>query len=53
MLFGLRPEYHQAAVELGKELVARRLRFVYGGAHLGLMAVVANTVLEEVGDSIP
>jgi uncharacterized protein (TIGR00730 family) len=46
---GLRPEYRDSAIQLGKELVNRRLRLVYGGANLGLMAVVANTVLDEGG----
>lgn len=46
---GLRPEYRDAAVELGRELARRRMRLVYGGAGIGLMAAVANTVLEHNG----
>ncbi|MHC4398976.1 MAG: LOG family protein [Planctomycetota bacterium] len=46
---GRRPEYRESAVALGRELVARRLRLVYGGSNRGLMTVVANTVLEEGG----
>ena len=46
---GLRPQYREAAIQLGNELVKRRLHLVYGGANLGLMAVVANTVLENGG----
>lgn len=46
---GLRSEYRESAIELGKELVKRQLHLVYGGANVGLMAVVANTVLDEGG----
>lgn len=46
---GLQPEYRQAARELGRELARRQLRLVYGGANVGLMAVVANAVLEAGG----
>jgi uncharacterized protein (TIGR00730 family) len=43
---GTRPEYAQAAKELGKELIARGYGLVYGGGNVGLMSVVADTVLE-------
>ena len=46
---GLRTEYREAAIQLGKELAKRQLRLIYGGANVGLMAVVANTVLAEGG----
>jgi len=46
---GRRTEYGEAAIELGNELVKRQLRLVYGGANVGLMAVVANTVLDQGG----
>jgi uncharacterized protein (TIGR00730 family) len=49
---GIRPEYQQAARELGQELVARGLGLVYGGASVGLMGAVANTVLAEGGEVI-
>lgn len=49
---GIRPEYQQAARALGQELVARGLGLVYGGASVGLMGVVANTVLAEGGEVI-
>ena len=42
---GARPEYALAAQELGRALVARRLGLVYGGARVGLMGAVADTVL--------
>jgi uncharacterized protein (TIGR00730 family) len=46
---GRRPEYRESAIELGKEIVKRQLHLVYGGANLGLMAAVANTVLDGGG----
>ena len=49
---GTRPEYHEAAAALGKELVARNLGLVYGGASVGLMGVVADTVLAAGGEVI-
>jgi uncharacterized protein (TIGR00730 family) len=49
---GIRPEYQQAARDLGEELVARGLGLVYGGASVGLMGVIANTVLAGGGEVI-
>ncbi|MBV9691854.1 MAG: TIGR00730 family Rossman fold protein [Ktedonobacteraceae bacterium] len=49
---GKRSEYQQAAHALGEELVARGLGVVYGGASVGLMGVVANTVLAGGGEVI-
>jgi uncharacterized protein (TIGR00730 family) len=43
---GTRPEYAQAATELGKELIARGYGLVYGGGNVGLMNVIADTVLK-------
>ena len=43
---GTRPEYAAAAKELGRELVARGFGLVYGGGNVGLMTVIADTVLE-------
>lgn len=42
---GARPGYATAARRVGQELAARRIRLVYGGASVGLMGVVADTVL--------
>lgn len=39
---GARPEYRQVAEELGRELAARSLGLIYGGARVGLMGAVAN-----------
>ena len=49
---GKRPEYTEAARKLGKELVNRGIRLVYGGARLGLMGIIAQSVLAEGGEVI-
>jgi uncharacterized protein (TIGR00730 family) len=49
---GVRPEYQQAARSLAQEMVARGLGLVYGGASVGLMGVMADTVLAEGGEAI-
>ncbi|XP_021310562.1 probable cytokinin riboside 5'-monophosphate phosphoribohydrolase LOGL9 isoform X2 [Sorghum bicolor] len=41
---GKRSSYRDAAVELGKELVARKVDLVYGGGSLGLMGEVSEAV---------
>jgi uncharacterized protein (TIGR00730 family) len=43
---GRAPEYRDAAVALVGALVERGLGVVYGGAHVGLMGVVADTALD-------
>ena len=42
---GSDPVYAEAAVELAQTLAARGLRIVYGGAHVGLMGLIADTAL--------
>lgn len=49
---GVRQEYQQAAQALGKTLAARGLGLVYGGGRVGLMGVIADTVLAEGGEVI-
>ncbi len=49
---GVRPEYAEAARELGKELVARNIGLVYGGSSVGLMGRLADAVLEAGGEVI-
>jgi uncharacterized protein (TIGR00730 family) len=49
---GVRSEYAEVARQLGRELVRRNLGLVYGGANLGLMKILADTVLAEGGDVI-
>ena len=47
-----RPSYAHAAEELGKVLVDRGWSLVYGGGSIGLMGVLANTVLDKGGEVI-
>jgi len=49
---GSRPEYTQAAAELGYALAARNLELVYGGSRVGLMGTVASAVMEAGGRAI-
>ena len=44
--------YRQAATELGRSLVERGCRLVYGGGQVGLMGVLADTVLDLGGEVI-
>lgn len=46
---GQRPEYIQAARQLGQLLAQRNLGLVYGGASIGLMGEVATAALEAGG----
>ncbi|WCJ34210.1 Cytokinin riboside 5'-monophosphate phosphoribohydrolase LOG7 [Euphorbia peplus] len=41
---GKKTTYQEAAVELGKELVERRIDLVYGGGSVGLMGLVSQAV---------
>ncbi|GER41833.1 cytokinin riboside 5'-monophosphatephosphoribohydrolase-like [Striga asiatica] len=41
---GKKPSYQQAAIELGKTLVERRIDLVYGGGSVGLMGLVSQAV---------
>jgi uncharacterized protein (TIGR00730 family) len=49
---GARPEYAHAARSLGKLLASRGVGVVYGGSNVGLMQVLADAVLDELGDII-
>ena len=49
---GKRPEYAEAARQLGEELCARGYDLVYGGGGVGLMGVVADSVLGNGGQVI-
>jgi uncharacterized protein (TIGR00730 family) len=46
---GTDPAITEATVELGRELVARDLELVYGGGAVGLMGLLADTVMEGGG----
>ncbi|MCK5424668.1 MAG: TIGR00730 family Rossman fold protein [Emcibacter sp.] len=49
---GESPEYMEAARTLGRELVKRDITLVYGGAHVGIMGEIADTVLAAGGEVI-
>jgi uncharacterized protein (TIGR00730 family) len=44
--------YRDAAQALGRELAARGIRLVYGGAQVGLMGAVADAVLAAGGEAV-
>lgn len=46
---GSRPEYKQSAAALGRALLEKNIDLVYGGASVGLMGTVADTVLKGGG----
>ncbi|WRX31509.1 LOG family - like 7 [Theobroma cacao] len=50
---GKRNCYREAALELGKELVSRRLDLVYGGGSVGLMGLVSQEVHRGGGHNYP
>jgi len=49
---GSRPVYAEATRQLGKALAARGVGLVYGGGHIGLMGILADSVLELGGSVI-
>jgi uncharacterized protein (TIGR00730 family) len=49
---GNQPDYAEAAENLARALVKRNLEVVYGGASVGTMGVLADTVLAEGGHVI-
>ncbi len=46
---GTDPRYAEAAREMGEAIVERGLELVYGGGRLGLMGIVADTVINAGG----
>ena len=49
---GARPAYAEAARRFGAELVSRGLGLVYGGCAIGMMGILADTVLASGGEVI-
>ncbi|OTA21582.1 Rossman fold protein [Xenorhabdus beddingii] len=49
---GISEIYKESAISFAKELVKRGITLVYGGASVGIMGTVADTVLEEGGKVI-
>jgi uncharacterized protein (TIGR00730 family) len=46
---GVDPAFTETARELAREMVAREIDLVYGGGRLGLMGIIADSVLEAGG----
>tara|TARA_R110002073_G_scaffold145532_3_gene297675 strand:+ start:4820 stop:5410 length:591 start_codon:yes stop_codon:yes gene_type:complete len=49
---GFNPIYKQVAIELGNEFVKRDITLVYGGGKIGIMGVLAETILSKGGKVI-
>ncbi|RZT42710.1 LOG family protein [Cupriavidus agavae] len=49
---GFRPEYAEAAQELGRLMAGQGLALVYGGGKVGLMGIVADSVMAHGGTAI-
>ena len=49
---GNNPDYSDAAVAMGLLLASRGIGLVYGGGNVGLMGVIAETVLKAGGEVI-
>ena len=49
---GTRPAYTEFAQQLGKVIVSHGMGLVYGGGSIGLMGIIADTVLKEKGEVI-
>jgi uncharacterized protein (TIGR00730 family) len=49
---GVRPEYVQAAKELGELLARKKIGLVYGGARVGMMGALATAAVGTGGDVI-
>ena len=49
---GINPVYTEAAQRLGSVLAANKIQLIYGGGSIGLMGVVADTVMKNRGEVI-
>jgi uncharacterized protein (TIGR00730 family) len=49
---GKNPIYAETSMAVGRVLAERRIGLVYGGGHVGLMGVIADTVLQRGGEVI-
>jgi uncharacterized protein (TIGR00730 family) len=49
---GVRPEYAAAAAALAERMAARGIGLVYGGGKVGLMGVLADTILGAGGEAV-
>lgn len=49
---GVNPNYTKAAYELGLWMAKETHTLIYGGSKLGLMGILANTILEQGGEAV-
>ena len=49
---GFNPVYKEAAIELGNYFAKNKIGLVYGGEKIGMMGVLADTILRHKGDVI-
>lgn len=49
---GTKQAYRKGAVRLGEELLKRKVTLIYGGANVGLMKILAETMLDKGGEVI-
>ena len=49
---GYHPAYKKAADDLGKRIAEENIRLVYGGGSVGLMGILANSVMKHGGEVI-
>lgn len=49
---GADPAYQAAAVELGRQMVARNIALVFGGGRIGIMGILADAILAGGGEVI-
>lgn len=49
---GFNPVYKEAAIELGNFFAKNKIGLVYGGGKIGMMGVLADTILDHKGDVI-
>lgn len=49
---GTKPEYREVAARLGEILLERGITLIYGGANVGLMKILADTVLDGGGEVV-
>jgi hypothetical protein len=50
--FGVNEAYRETAVQMGMLMAGRGVRLIYGGGSVGLMGVIADTVLANGGDVV-
>lgn len=49
---GNAPAYRAAAVAMGREMAARKIRLIFGAGSIGLMGAIADAVIEAGGEAI-